>query len=78
MRLCFAKNKMHKLKMFPVQIHWEYASAVPVASAATGGGNSPYHKKYLLYLMAMFVCCSFYVTVVYFHILTVLCFALTT
>ena len=35
--LYFAKNR--KLKMFPVQIQWEFASAVPFSSAA-GGVNA--------------------------------------
>ena len=34
MMLYFAKNR--KLKMFPVQIQWEFASAVPFSSAAGG------------------------------------------
>ena len=37
MMLYFAKNR--KLKKFPVQIQWEFASAVPFSSAVGGWGK---------------------------------------
>ena len=32
-------GKKHKLKMFPVQIQWEFASAVPFSNGAAGWGK---------------------------------------
>ena len=42
MKLYLAKNR--KLKMFPVQTQWEFASAVPFSSAVAAGGVSSKHS----------------------------------